>query len=146
MISALLRYSHCLGSLTLSTHISYWYGLVFSKLSRRKEITDHLWEGEGNQCPFCASWNCTAFSQSISQDGPFCTLPIWALRALTRDASLDPLKDRSHSENAFSFHTELKKKKKNSRFFSKWSQIFVLVSGFLPIYTVWLSLSSKHRI
>lgn len=101
VIPSLLGYFYCSGSLTSPTNVSSRDGLVFSKLARRKEITDHLWEGAENQCPFCASWNCIAFSQSVSQDGAFCTLPTWPLRALTRDASLDALKDHSHSEKAF---------------------------------------------
>lgn len=106
-LPSLLKYFYCSGFLTLPTHVNSREDLVFSELARRKEITDHLWEGEENQCPFCAFWDCIAFSQSISQDHPFCTLPTKAPRALTRDASLDGLKDHSHSEKAFIPYTEL---------------------------------------
>lgn len=141
MVCSLLRYSYCSVSLTLCTRVSSGDGLVFSKLARRKEITAHLWEGEENQCPFCASWNCIALSQTVSQGCPFCTLQhkLWE----DGDTSLDTLKDPRYPEKAFSpSHRAFK----NSRFCSEWSQICVLISGCLPIHTDWVSLSSIHII
>lgn len=107
VVPGLLRYSHCLGSHNLSTRVNSRYGLVFSKLSKRKEITDHLWEGEENVLPGTALPFPRVFPRMVHSASfqhklwePWPGIPLWTLWKTTVIQKM----------HFFSFHTELFKK------------------------------------